>query len=54
MGVNSLPKIVTGQHRGHDLNLGPSLSESSTLTTWLLSHPHFSLLAVILQLSNMI
>jgi len=33
MGVNSLPKTVTGQRRGCDLNLGPSAPESSTLTT---------------------
>ena len=37
-GVNSLPKTVTRQRRGCDLNLGPSASESSTLTTRLLSH----------------
>ena len=39
MGVNSLPKTVTRQHRGCDLNPGPSTPESSTLTTPLLSHP---------------
>jgi len=33
MGVNSLPKTVTGQRRGCDLNPGPSAPESSTLTT---------------------
>ena len=33
MGVNSLPKTVTGQRRGCDLNPGPSVPESSTLTT---------------------
>ena len=32
MGVNSLPKPVTRQRRGCDLNPGPSASESSTLT----------------------
>jgi len=31
--VNSLPKTVTRQRRGCDLNLGPSAPESSTLTT---------------------
>jgi len=31
--VNSLPKTVTRERRGHDLNPGPSASESSTLTT---------------------
>ena len=33
MGVNSLPKTVTRQHRGCDLNPGPSAPESSLLTT---------------------
>jgi len=40
MGVNSLPKTVTRQRRGCDLNPGPSAPESSTLTTQLPSHPH--------------
>jgi len=31
--VNSLPKTVTRQRRGCDLNPGPSAPESSTLTT---------------------
>jgi len=31
MGVNSLPKTVTWQHRGCDLNLRLSATESSTL-----------------------
>jgi len=31
--VNSLPKTVTPQRRGCDLNPGPSVPESSTLTT---------------------
>ena len=39
MGVNSLPKTVTRQHRGLDLNPGPSALESSMLTTRLPSHP---------------
>jgi len=39
MGVKSLPKTVTRQRRGCDLNPGPSASESSTLTTRLPSHP---------------
>ena len=39
MGVNSLPKTVTRQHRSCDLNPGPSVPESSTLTTQLPSHP---------------
>jgi len=39
MGVNSLPKTVTRQRRGCDLNTGPSAPESSTLTTRLPSHP---------------
>jgi len=37
--VNSLPKTVTRQHRRCDLNIGPSVPESSTLTTRLPSHP---------------
>jgi len=40
-GVNSLPKAVTGQRRGCDLNPGPSAPESSTLTTQLPSHPSY-------------
>jgi len=38
MGVNSLPKTVTWQRRGCDLNPGPSAPESSTPTTPLPSH----------------
>jgi len=38
MGVNSLPKTVTRQRRGCELNPGPSAPESSTLTTRLPSH----------------
>ena len=38
MGVNSLPRTVTRQRRGCDLNPGPSAPESSTLTTRLPSH----------------
>ena len=38
MGVNSLPKTVTRQRRGCDLNPGPTATESSTLTTRLPSH----------------
>ena len=33
--MNSLPKTVTQQHRGCDLNPGPTAPESSTLTTQL-------------------
>jgi len=39
MGVNSLPKTVTRQHCGCDLDPGRSAPESSTLTTRLPSHP---------------
>ena len=39
MDVNSLPKIVTQQRRGCDLNPGPSVPEYSTLITRLPSHP---------------
>jgi len=42
MGVNSLPKTVTRQRRGCDLNRGPSAPESSTLTTWLPSHYYYT------------
>jgi len=38
MGVNRLPKTVTWQRRHCNVNPGPSAPESSTLTTWLLSH----------------
>ena len=34
----SLPKTVTRQRRGCDLNPGPTVPESSTLTPRLLSH----------------
>jgi len=40
MGVNSLPKTVTRQRRGCDLNPDPSAPESSMLTTRLPSHPY--------------
>ena len=39
MGVNSLPKTVTRQRRGCDLNPGSSAPQSSTLTTRLPRHP---------------
>ena len=39
LGVNSLPKTVTRQRRGCNLNPGPTAPESSTLTTRLPSHP---------------
>jgi len=35
MGVNSLSKTATRQRRGCDLNSGPTVPESSTLTTQL-------------------
>ena len=38
--MNSLPKTVTRQRRGCDLNPGPSTTESSALTIRLPSH-HF-------------
>ena len=37
--MNSLPKIVTQQRRGCDLNPGPSAPESSMLAIRLPSHP---------------
>ena len=39
MGVNSLPKTVTRQRRGCDLNPGRTAPEFSTLTTQLPSQP---------------
>ena len=49
MGVNSLPKTVTRQRRGCDLNPGPSAPESSTLTARLPSLLHvLSLFTVVL------
>ena len=36
--MNSLPKTVTRQRRGCDLNPGPTALESSALTTRLPSH----------------
>ena len=38
MGVNSLPKTLTRQRRGCDLNPGPSAPEFSALNTRLPSH----------------
>ena len=46
MGANSLPKTVTRQRRGCDLNPGPSAAESSTLTTRLPSHPQLKCLRI--------
>ena len=46
MGTNSLPKTVTRQRRGCDLNPGPSAPESSTLTTRLPSHHMLDLLEI--------
>ena len=46
MGVNSLPKTVTRQRRGCDLNPGPTAPESSMLkllTTRLPSHLDISI-----------
>jgi len=54
MGVNSLPKTVTGQRRDCHLNLVPSAPESSTLTTRLPSHPNeriFDLIRVVRRFS---
>jgi len=52
MGVNSLPKTVTRQRRGCDLNPVSSAPESSTLTTRLPSHPYTVLQPVIDQLAQ--
>jgi len=46
MGVNSLPKTVTGQRRRYDLNPNPSAPESSTLTTRQTSHPILAVVAI--------
>ena len=46
MGVNSLPKTVTRQRRGCDLNPGPSAPESSTITTRIPSHPSMSIVLI--------
>ena len=43
MGVNSLPKTVNRQRHGCDLNPGPSVPESSVLTTRVPSHPYIGL-----------
>jgi len=43
MGVDSLPKTVTRQHRGCDLNQGPTAPESNTLTTRPPSHLSLSI-----------
>ena len=45
--MNSLPKTVTRQRRGCNLNTGPSVPESSTLTTRQLSHPSLQVLLII-------
>jgi len=47
MAVNSLPKTVTRQRRGCDLNPDPSAPESSMLTTRLQSHPVIVIVTVI-------
>jgi len=49
--VSSLPKTVTRQRRGFDLNSGPTAPESSTLTTRLLSHPWYVVVVLILDFS---
>ena len=50
MGVNSLPKTVTRQRRDCDLNPGPSVPESSTLTTRLPSHPEYDTIPLLFSL----
>jgi len=52
MGVNSLPKTVTRQRRGCDLNPGPSAHESSTLTTRLLRPNYIIFLKVVQEKSG--
>jgi len=41
--MSSLPKTVTRQRRGGDLNPGPLAPEFSTLTTLLPSHPIYNI-----------
>jgi len=52
MGVNSLPKTVTRQRRGCDLNPGPAVPESSTLTTRLPTHPRGSIRVILRGVSE--
>jgi len=52
MGVNSLPKTVTGQRRDCDLNPGLSAPEASTLTTRLPSHPSYRCGLTVIQLRH--
>ena len=54
--MNSLPKTVTRQRRGCELNPGPTAPEFSTLTTRLLSHPitHQSLVCLCLSVSLLV
>jgi len=40
VGVNNLPKVVTRQRRGRELNSQPASCKSDALATRLLSHPH--------------
>jgi len=42
VGVNNLPKVVTQQRGGWELNSQPSNCKSNALTTRLPSHPTFS------------
>jgi len=49
--VNSLPKTITRQRRGCDLNPGPSAPESSTLTTRLPSQPVACVYAEVMDFS---
>jgi len=52
MGVNSLPKTVTRQRRGCDLNPDPTAPESSTIATRLPSHANCTLLIMLSVLSS--
>ena len=52
MGVNSLPKTVTRQRCGCDMNPGPSAPESSTLTTRLPSHPYYYYYELLLTIDS--
>ena len=46
MGVNSLPKTVSLQCRGCDLNLGPTAPGSSTITTHSATEPPLSFIVI--------
>ena len=52
MGVNSLPKTVTRQRRGYDLNPGDSAPESSTLTIRLPFHDIYTTIKIAMYVTR--